>query len=152
MDNYPIKLFDRKKYLDSGNYSETDYYRKINAAFIGSDRPISEYVYNKETLGFRLDTKEEISVFRDHAEPPHRKVDNFFDYTWALTHTVMEAQQSAHLHGDDWSRTVYIDTLGIQTTDFDLSDARKEELIKSGREGTLKYFDWYDSSDPKPNK
>jgi NTE family protein len=47
---------------------------------------------------------------------------------------------------------VYIDTLGIQTTDFDLSDARKEELIQSGREGMLRYFDWYDNSDPKPNK
>ncbi len=152
LDNYPIKLFDRKKYLESDNYSETEYYKKINSPFVGADRPISEYVYNKETLGFRLDTKEEISVFRDQAEPPHRAIDNFFDYTWALIHTVLEAQQSAHLHSDDWSRTVYIDTLGVQTTDFDLPDSKKEELVKSGRDCALKYFDWYDNAEVKPNK
>jgi Predicted esterase of the alpha-beta hydrolase superfamily len=94
LDNYPIKLFDRKKYLESDNYSETEYYKKINSPFVGADRPISEYVYNKETLGFRLDTKEEISVFRDQAEPPHRAIDNFFDYTWALIHTVLERNKA----------------------------------------------------------
>ena len=152
LDNYPIKLFDRTKYLNTKNFTETEYYKKTNALLKDIDRPISSYVYNKETLGFRLDTKEEISVFRDHAEPPHNKIDNFFDYTWALVHTVIEAQQSSHLHSDDWARTLYIDTLGVSTTDFDLTDSKKKELIKSGKEGALKYFEWYDSSVPKPNK
>lgn len=152
LDNYPIKLFDRTKYLSTENFTEPEYYKKINAQFNDADRPISSYVYNKETLGFRLDTKEEIAVFRDHAEPPHTKIDNFFDYTWALIHTVIEAQQSSHLHGDDWARTVYIDTLGISTTDFDLTDSKKKELVNSGKEGTSKYFEWYDSPVPKPNK
>ena len=152
LDNYPVKLFDRKKYLDSDNFSEPDYYKRINSSIADADRPISNYVYNMETLGFRLDSKEEISVFRDHAEPPNRKVDNFFDYTWALIHTVLETQQSAHLHSDDWSRTVYIDTLGVQTTDFDLPDAKKKELVKSGRDGAVKYFEWYDNADDKANK
>lgn len=152
LDNYPIKIFDRKKYLDSRNFAEPDYYKKINAQFKNTDRPISNYVYNKETLGFRLDTKEEISIFRDHAEPPHKQIDNFFEYTWALIHTIMESQQSAHLHGDDWARTVYIDTLGVRTTDFDLSDDKKKELAASGREGASKYFKWYDNAETKPNK
>lgn len=152
LDNYPVKLFDRKKYLNSENFTEPDYYKRINEQLMEAERPISSYVYNKETLGFRLDTKEEISVFRDHAEPPHTKIDHFFDYTWALIHTILEAQQSAHLHSDDWVRTVYIDTLGVGTTDFDLSDDRKGKLVRSGREGTLKYFEWFDNSDAKPNK
>ncbi len=152
LDNYPIKLFDRKKYLKSDNYSEPEYYKKINNSFIDAERPVSEYVYNKETLGFRLDTKQEISVFRDHAEPPHRKIDNFFDYTWALINTVLEAQQSSHLHSDDWTRTIYIDTLGVQTTDFDLTDAKKKELVKSGKDGAQQYFSWFDNNDPKANK
>ncbi len=152
LDNYPIKLFDRKKYLDSNNYSEPDYYSKVNSQFVGADRPISEYVYNKETLGFRLDTKQEISVFRDHAEPPVRKINDFFDYTWGLINTILEAQQSSHLHSDDWQRTVYIDTIGVQTTDFDLSDAKKKELVKSGRKGAVEYFEWFDNMDPKANK
>jgi NTE family protein len=152
LDNYPIKLFDRKKYLSSENYRETKYYKAINSRIAASERPISSYVYNKETLGVRLDTKEEIAVFRDHAEPPHKKIDDFFGYTWALIHTVIEAQQSAHLHNDDWARTVYIDTIGISTTDFDLPDSKKKALIKSGKKGALEYFEWYDNADPKPNK
>jgi len=152
LDNYPVKLFDRKQYLNSKNFTEPDYYKRINKRLQGTKRSLSRYVYNKETLGFRLDTKDEISVFRDHAEPPHKKIDNFFDYTWALIHTIMEGQQSSHLHSDDWARTVYIDTLGVSTTDFNLSDAGKKELVKSGRKGALKYFQWYDNVDAKPNK
>jgi NTE family protein len=152
LDNYPVKLFDRTKYLESDNYYEPEYYERINSSFADADRPISEYVYNKETLGFRLDTREEISIFRDHAEPPHRKVDNFFDYTWALIKTLLEAQQSLHLHSDDWSRTVYIDTLSVETTDFDLTDSKKKALVKSGKDGALKYFEWYDNKEPKANK
>lgn len=152
LDNYPIKLFDRKKYLATNNYTETDYYRTVNQQIARLDRPISGYVYNKETLGFRLDSKEEIAVFRDQAEPAHRKIDDFFSYTWALIHTVMEAQQSSHLHNDDWARTIYIDTLGISTTDFDLDDDRKKELINSGRQGAESYFTWYDNNHQIPNK
>lgn len=152
LDNYPIKLFDRKKYLNSENYTETEYYKKINSKLTESERPISNYVYNKETLGFRLDTKEEISVFRDHAEPTNKKIDDFFGYSWALIHTVLAAQQNAHLHNDDWARSVYIDTKGVSTTDFDLPDSKKKALIKSGKEGAREYFEWYDNADSKPNK
>ena len=152
LDNYPVKLFDRKKYLKSKNFKEPKYYKRINQQFKNAERPISRYVYNKETLGFRLDTKEEISVFRDHAEPPHNKIDSFFDYTWALIHTVLEAQQSSHLHNDDWARTIYIDTIGVKTTDFNLSDVKKQELLESGKQGAADYFDWYDNPEAKPNK
>ncbi|MBI5676665.1 MAG: patatin-like phospholipase family protein [Nitrospirae bacterium] len=152
LDNYPVKLFDRKKYLSSDNFIERKYYEKINSQFKNAERPISSYVYNKETLGFRLDTKEEISVFRDHAEPPRKEVDNFFKYSWALIQTTLEAQQSSHLHSDDWARTVYIDTLGVGTTDFKLQDDKKHELVNSGKECALKYFEWYDNEDAKPNK
>jgi NTE family protein len=152
LNNYPVKLFDRKKYLSSENFIEPEYYEKINKKLTASERPISNYVYNKETLGFRLDTKEEIAVFRDHAEPPHKKVEDFFDYTWALIHTVMEAQLNMHLHGDDWARTVYIDTKGVGTTDFDLSNAKKKELVKSGKDGALEYFKWFDSAESTPNR
>ena len=152
LDNYPVKLFDRKKYVHSQNFRETAYYKATNKQLAALERPVSNYVYNKETLGFRLDTKEEIVVFRDHAEPPHKKIDDFFSYTWALIHTVLEAQLSAHLHSDDWARTVYIDTLGVSTTDFDLSDPKKKALVKSGKTGALEYFKWYDAADSIPNK
>ena len=146
LNNFPIKLFDRRKYIDTDHYQQTDYYNRVNTRFEGVARPISNYVYNKETLGFRLDTHQEIAQFRDHAEPPHRNIDSFFDYGWALIETMLEAQASKHLHSDDWARTVYIDSLGVGTTDFDLANDTKLALIEAGKNGVKRYFEWYDSA------
>lgn len=153
LDNYPIKLFDRKKYLsDSGQGRVTEYYDKVNSTIGALPNPISPYVFNKETLGFRLDSKKEGSVFRDQAEPPHRKIGDFFDYAAALVDTVLGAQQNTHLHSDDWQRTIYIDTLGVGTTDFSLSDQKKLALVVSGQAGVDKYFQWYDVAPDAANK
>lgn len=50
-------------------------------------------------------------------------------------------QQSRHPHSDHWQRTIYTDTLGVGTTDFDISDEREDALIRSGWEGTRRYCD-----------
>jgi NTE family protein len=153
LDNYPVKLFDREKYLSKPETGRTtDYYDLVNVRLAELDRPVSSYVYNKETLGFRLDTKAEISVFRDQAEPIHHSTKDFFDYASALIETVMDAQQSSHLHSDDWQRTIYIDTLGVKTTQFDLSDQMKEKLVQSGRDGVTTYFQWFDKDPAAVNK
>jgi NTE family protein len=152
LDNYPVKLFDREKYISGEEGVETKYYEKINKKGKRMSRPVSKYIYNKQTLGFRLDTKEEIALFRDQAEPIAKKIDNFMDYSWALINTIFDAQQNAHLHSDDWARTVYIDTLGVSTTDFDLGDGKKQALVESGKAGTEKYFEWFDNTVEAPNK
>lgn len=152
LDNYPIKIFDRKKYIgdgDQAHFAVPEYYREHNRGLEKKGIDVSEYVYNKETLGFRLDSAKEIAVFRDQAEPQVHMIDDFFSFAWGLIETVMEAQSSQHLHSDDWQRTVYIDTLGVRTTEFDLSNARKKALVTSGRENAEKYFAWYD--DPAEN-
>lgn len=153
LDNYPVKLFDRKKYLDGSVFGvhciEPHYYKEHNRKLRKAGKKINPYVYNKETLGFRLDSAKEIAVFRDQAEPPHLKIDNLFSYAWGLVSTILESQASLHLHSDDWQRTVYIDTLGVKTTEFDLDDKKKNALTRSGRDHTRKYFTWYD--DPKEN-
>lgn len=153
LDNYPVKLFDREKYLSSATAGvKTDYYERVNDSVAGRDRPLSSpYTYNKETLGFRLDTKAEISVFRDQAEPTQRSISDFFDYATALIETILDAQASSHLHSDDWQRTVYIDTLGVKTTQFDLGDDLKAQLVESGRAGVQAYFRWFDNN-PATNK
>lgn len=150
--NYPVKLFDRKKYVTKkDNCLTPGYYKEHNKKLKKAGRSNSEYVYNKQTLGFRLDSAKEIAVFRDHCEPEHEKIDDFFSYASALIETIMESQQSTHLHNDDWQRTVYIDSLGIRTTQFDLSDETKENLVESGRKGINQYLEWYDNNTP-PNK
>jgi len=146
IDNYPVKLFDREKYVDQ--YSKIpSYYEEHNTQLKNTGKDFSPYVYNMETLGFRLDSAKEIAVFRDQAEPDHNNISDFFSYSRALIGTIMNIQDSIHLHSDDWERTIYIDTLGVGTTDFDLSDERKDELIASGQKWTKKYFDeWYADS------
>ena len=154
LDNYPVKLFDRRKYIDNKDVAnttaETPYYIKQNLLLKEAGKGTSPYVYNKETLGFRLDSKEEISIFRDHTEPPQHKIDDFFAYTWGLIETILDAQTNQHLHSDDWHRTIYIDTLGVKTTQFDLDDATKEALVNSGIENTEKYFKWYGDPNASP--
>lgn len=155
LNNYPVKLFDRAEYLDGDHGRTTNYYNNVNDKMAGAERQLSSpYIYNKQTLGFRLDSKELITGFRDQAEAPAEKIEDFFDYTRALITTLMGVQESMHLHSDDWARTVYIDTLDVKTTDFGLDIDRKNALINSGREYTTKYLDWYDSATPEeaPNK
>jgi NTE family protein len=156
-DNYPIKLFDRQRYLETANALEPDYYKKINLGLQESaramhGRPIEKHVYNKESLGFRLDNQAEISLFRDQAEPPKRKIDDLFDFSIALIAALYGLQDNSHLHGDDWQRTIYIDTLDVGSLDFSLSEERKQALFDSGKKGTEAYFAWYDNEEPKTNK
>ncbi|MBI9086181.1 MAG: patatin-like phospholipase family protein [Desulfobacterales bacterium] len=154
LNNYPVKLFDREKYIDGKNLGtigvETNYYKAENQKFVKTHPTASRYVYNKETLGFRLDSKQEIGVFRDGAEPQHVKIDDFFDYAKALVTTILESQGNSHLHSDDWHRTIYIDTLGVGTTDFDLPEPMKKKLEQSGRTGAEAYFDWFDKKKNLP--
>lgn len=154
LNNYPVKMFDREKYITLENRPnmgvETNYYKEENDRFLKNHPSSSPYVYNKETLGFRLDSKQEIGVFRDGAEPQHQNIVDLFDYIKALMTTILESQGNSHLHSDDWHRTVYIDTLGVGTTDFDLSDTMKNKLEQSGRKGANLYFDWFDNKKNKP--
>lgn len=145
LDNYPVKLFDRERYLLPEHLVRhvlrPDYYEKVNSLETFTESP---YVYNMQTLGFRLATEKEIDVFRHKVPPPHRKIDQLFEYSWALIKTLRNAQNNQHLHNDDWHRTVYIDTLDVKTTDFEINRSKKEKLIQQGRKGTEAYFEWYD--------
>lgn len=143
IDNYPVKLFDREKYVET--YCKIPpYYASHNTRLTQEGRQINPYVYNMETLGFRLDSAKEIAVFRDHAEAEHRHISDFFCYTLALLETTLNIQESMHLHSDDWQRTIYLDTLGVGTTDFDIDRQKQDALIQSGKDGTNRYFDgWF---------
>ena len=145
--NYPVKLFDRKKYLSQHDrikhtltrpYYDDGPNKRIKKA-------INKHVYNKETLGLRLDSEEEINlILSDNLPPIKENINNILKYSCALVKTILSAQMNQHVHGDDWQRTIYVDTLGIKTTEFDLSPTQKRKLIQSGRDGVKNYFEWYD--------
>ena len=154
LDNYAIKTFDQIQYIANQNhFRRTDYYDKLNKkAKAKKDPKHNEYVYNKETLGFRLDSKEDISMFLTHGEAPCKEINSFFTYTKALVTTLIDFQNNVHLHSDDWQRTVYIDTLGVNAIDFSISDSMKKKLVASGTQYTKSYLEWYNNDEEKANK
>lgn len=145
--NYPVKVFDREKYVSEGCLARhsirTPYYAADNAGRAASSSP---YVYNKETLGFRLDPREKINVLRDGGRPRRRKIGDLFDFVSAVVSTVLDAQQSMHLHSDDWQRTIYIDSLDVGTLDFRLKAAQKHALVEQGRIGVQQYLEWFETA------
>lgn len=152
--NYPVKLFDRKRYIDMRKDRKaartTEYYNKENARLELQRPGRSPYIYNRQTLGLRLDKQEEIGLFRYDEPIKGKPVKDFTDYARALYSALMNVQNNVHLHGDDWHRTVYINTLDVGTTDFDLSEGKKDELIEEGILGTERYFKWFEDPDEQP--
>ncbi len=152
--NYPVKLFDREKYIDMQKEAyaarRTEYYNRENAIFQLMRPGRSPYVYNRQTLGMRLDTRDQIGLFR-HDEPLRGKpIRKFTDYAKALLTALMNAQEHMHLHSDDWQRTIYIDTLDVGTTDFDISEQKKQDLVRQGIEGAERYFQWFEDPAESP--
>lgn len=152
--NYPVKLFDREKYIDMVNEPEAlrrvEYYNRENAEFLLNQPDRSPYVYNRQTLGLRLDSSEEIGLFRYGEPVSGKKINDFFDYAKGLVSAVMKVQENQHLHSDDWQRTLYINTLDVGATDFDLCKEKKLALIKEGIKGAEKYFEWFESAAENP--
>ena len=151
INNYPVKLFDREKYVQVDRRIPK-YYKKYNKKLKETNHKKNIWIYNKETLGFRLDSAKEIAVFRNHKEPDHKKIESLFNYTSCLISAVFNIQSSMHLHSDDWKRTIYIDTLGVSTFDFSINKENKLKLIESGKNCTEKYFEWYDKLKRLVNK
>lgn len=162
LNNYAIKTFDRLGFVDDqANARRTSYYEKINDRIKQMAPPkmgqkanvVNEYVYNKETLGFRLDGKDEIEMYLNpNAQPEEKEIKTLFTYTKALVTTLIDFQNNVHLHSDDWQRTIYINTLGVDATDFDINDTMKNQLVEAGRGFTQDYLDWYNNDEAKANK
>lgn len=154
MLNYPVKLFDRERHIDMKKESvgarAAEYYNKENARFLLDNPGRSRYVYNCQTLGLRLDTSEEIALFRYNEPINSKKIKTFTDYARSLLSAIMQVQENQHLHSDDWQRTIYINTLDVKTTDFNLSDDKKEALLQEGINGAEDYFKWFEDPQEKP--
>ncbi len=154
MMNYPVKLFDRQKYINMEMEKEAarsvEYYNRENARFLMERPQSSPYVYNRQTLGMRLDTAQEIGLFRYEEPVEGREIKTFPTYARSLISALMQVQENKHLHSDDWQRTLYINTLDVKTTDFDLSDKKKMDLIDQGINGAENYFKWFEDAREKP--
>jgi len=136
LDNYPIRLFDETKYTNIG--IETAEYEQANAAVANASQ--KQYVYNPETLGFRLDDEQEIAVLKDYANPNRYPIDGLYSYTTAFCNVLANAQNYTHLNSRDRNRTIYLDTLGVGAIDFDISDEKKRALASKAKQSTADYL------------
>jgi NTE family protein len=151
--NYPVKMFDRERYVEQNEayaIRRTDYYNKENAVFALARPGRSPYIYNRQTIGVRLDTQEQIGLYRYDEPLAGKPISKFTDYARALLQALMNAQENGHLHADDWQRTIYINTLDVGTIDFDLKDDKKDLLLRQGVSGAETYFKWFEDPAEAP--
>ena len=132
--NYPVNLFDNTAYVSKPENSQKEDYNTD-----------AGYVFNYETLGFRLDSTKVIEYNKDNWKNEPVVINNIKDYAVGLVNFLMEMANKKHLHQNDWNRTIFIDTLDVKTTDFNLSPQKIQDLLASGRTGVNNYFKWKDN-------
>ncbi len=76
--------------------------------------------------------------------------ENIVSYLSVLMGYVLEMANSAHLHKDDWARTIFIDTGGVRATQFGLSNAEIAMLRQNGADGVTAYLQWFNNPNEQP--
>ena len=117
-DNYPIQLFDTGKFMNASDNVQ---------------------VYNPHTLGFRLDTKAEITSDKKWTNFPV-EISNLTQYIEAIITYMMETANKKHLRECDKDRTIFIDSSDIKTTDFNISREKINILVDNGKKAVHSYF------------
>lgn len=76
------------------------------------------------------------------APPP--TLPSFVDYLKSLVNTATQAHDRFYLEDEDFARTIAISTLGVNTTDFQITPDRVAALIQSGHDATDKFLATWD--------
>ena len=114
---------------------------------LGMNYPIrlfDAYGPKEETLGFRVDSSEEIAINHDGwndetVKLRTGKIGRFTSFVWGIVNFLLDLLNKTHLDEDDYTRTVFIDTLHVKTLDFNLSAQDRVLLLQQGRAGMQKY-------------
>ena len=141
--NYPLSFFDHPEFNED------------------------PWTPNEETLGLFLEQQNVYEHFQKnpldpdnpkrHKSSVFKRYFNKFKYNaWITSYfkhlfsTLMNSQNIG-LFEESFlvRRTVFIDDLGISATKFNLNDADKDDLIKSGSVGVQRYFEYLESLDKK---
>jgi NTE family protein len=117
--NFPIFLFDSSRYQ-----------------YPGTNTPVK----NKETIGFRIDSKEQIEYDSLGKGLAPMRISNVSEYTRAFYAMLIENLNRQALTAEDWARTVSIDDGDIQPRIKKLSEEEVTKLIQNGRAATEKFF------------
>ncbi|MEO6613123.1 MAG: patatin-like phospholipase family protein [Chitinophagaceae bacterium] len=119
--NFPIRMFDSTRYTE-------------NAALV------NRFIINKETLGLRIDTDEQINKDRD--DDPRLAplaINSLKEYITAFYNIIIENLNRQTLTREDWSRTVSISSGNVSPRIRKMKKEEIELLITNGING----FDHY---------
>ncbi|MDQ1524870.1 MAG: hypothetical protein QOE47_2794 [Pyrinomonadaceae bacterium] len=116
LNNYPVSTFDEQYTSVDPDLGHTMLHRTPNP----------------ETLGFHLDNLD---------APTPRPIDNVRRFAVSVFEAILDIQNILlKTNPGDERRTVFINDLGVNTTDFALSHQMKLDLIAQGRLATLAYL------------
>ena len=71
-------------------------------------------------------------------------IHNDIDFVRAIAETMMEAHDRFYVDQANYARTIPIPTLGVGTTEFDITAARASALFESGRGAAKQFLDSWD--------
>lgn len=113
--NYPIDIFD-------------------NTRFMSNQKLPEKKIFNKETIGFRLDRMEQINqeVKNGSGIAPY-EISDFNSYVSALSSILMRNVSPAH--PEDVHRTIFINDLGMSPRVRKILPDEKQLMMDSGRKG-----------------
>lgn len=101
-------------------------------------------VSNLETLGFRIDSEEQIMNDREGKSLVEMPVQNFNQYLAAFYNIIIENLNRQQLTKTDWQRTVSINDGSIGPRIRKLSDEEVNTLINNGKEAVKQYLNTSD--------
>lgn len=119
-----IPFFFAARELNDDTFVDGGVLRNYPITAFDADAP------NPQTLGLHLGTN-----------PPRERIDGLLRFTEELFMTLLDSQVTDLCRTpEDVRRSVFIDPLGIRTTDFDLSQRQKCDLMASGVKATRAYL------------
>ncbi len=132
---FESREYEGNVYCDGGvlnNYPVSTFDEEYAAADPETGHTMLHRTPNPETLGFHLDNLD---------QPPPRPVDKVRRFAGAVFEAILNIQNILlKASPGDERRTVFINDLGVKTTDFQLSDQTKRDLIEQGRIATTTYL------------
>jgi NTE family protein len=93
------------------------------------------------TFGFKLVEPEEKKA---EEEGVRHKIKGPISMLVALFSTMMEAHDARYIKDENFARTIPIPTLGVKTTEFNISREKGRALYESGRQAADKFFASWD--------
>ncbi len=95
-------------------------------------------IVNENTLGFKIETEEQL---KNNAELAPIQIEQFKDFLLSFYTITLENLNRQHLIASDWERSVLISSKGIGPKIKKLSKDQKNLLLQSGQEATKRYLD-----------